>query len=152
MCSRAALASLGAHGESYARAATAPTAPLPCTSAPNRGGRQDLTARWLRMGDEEAHRMSMAFLRDDAEGEMPRRHYNLPDRDDPGYDRAAARALLEATRVDETQLAERATGYYWGEPKLRPYAEEIRLEAERTGDERMEQLARRFQRTVVRNG
>ena len=72
---------------------------------------------------------------------------NLPDRDDPGYDRAAARALLEATRRDETQLAERATGYYWGEPKLRPYAEEIRIEAEAAGDERMEQLARRFQRT-----
>ncbi len=91
--------------------------------------------------------MSMAFLRDDAEGEMPRRFYDLPDRDDPGYDRAAARALLEATRRDETQLAERATGYYWGEPCLRPYAEEIRKEAELAGDERLEQLARRFQRT-----
>jgi hypothetical protein len=91
--------------------------------------------------------MSMAFLRDDAEGEMPRRFYDLPPRDDPGYDRAAARALLEATRVDETQLAERATGYYWGEPKLHEYAEEIRKEAEAKGDDRMEQLARRFQRT-----
>jgi hypothetical protein len=90
--------------------------------------------------------MSMAFLRDDAEGEMPRRFYDLPARDDPEFDRAATRALLEATRADETQLAERATGYYWGEPKLRPYAEEMRVEAERTGDERMEQLARRFQR------
>ncbi len=92
--------------------------------------------------------MSMAFLRDDAEGEMPRRHYGLPARDDPEYDRVATRALLEATRVDETQLAERATGYYWGEPRLRPYAEEIRVEAEAKGDERMEQLARRFQRTA----
>ena len=90
--------------------------------------------------------MSMAFLRDDAEGEMPRRFYDLPDRDDPEYDRAATKALLEATRVDETQLAERATGYYWGEPKLREYAEEIRAAAEQAGDDRMEQLARRFQR------
>lgn len=90
--------------------------------------------------------MSMAFLRDDAEGEMPRRHYGLPPRDDPEYDRVAARALLEATRVDETQLAERATGYYWGEPCLHVYAEEIRVEAEAKGDDRMEQLARRFQR------
>jgi len=90
--------------------------------------------------------MSMAFLRDDAEGEMPRRFYDLPDRDDPGYDRAATRALLEATRVDETQLAERATGYYWGEPKLHVYAEEIRAAAELANDERLEQLARRFQR------
>ena len=53
--------------------------------------------------------MSRAFLRDDAEGEMPRRNYGLPDRDDPEFDRVAARALLEAARVGETQLAERAT-------------------------------------------
>ena len=75
---------------------------------------------------------------------MPRRNYALPDRDDPDYDRAAAHALLEAARVQETQLAERATGYYWGEPRLKPYVEEIRLEAERSNDDRLEQLARRF--------
>jgi hypothetical protein len=88
--------------------------------------------------------MSQAFLRDDAEGEMPRRHYDLPDRDDPGFDRAAARALLEAARVNETQLAERATGYYWGEPRLRPYVQEMLVEAERSKDDRLEQVARRF--------
>src|SRR5688572_21051139 len=90
--------------------------------------------------------MSRAFLRDDAEGEMPRRNYALPARDDPGYDRAAARALLEAARVNETQLAERATGYYWGEPRLRPFVEQILGEAERANDERLEQVARRFLR------
>ena len=90
--------------------------------------------------------MSRAFLRDDAEGEMPRRNYALPERDDPEYDRAAARALLEAARVNETQLAERATGYYWGEPLLRPYVEEMRAEAERVGDDRLEQVARRYLR------
>lgn len=90
--------------------------------------------------------MSRAFLRDDAEGEMPRRHYNLPDRDDPEFDRVAARALLEAARVGETQLAERATGYYWGEPGLRPFVQELLAEAERTKDERLEQLAQRFLR------
>ena len=90
--------------------------------------------------------MSRAFLRDDAEGEMPRRHYDLPARDDPGFDEAAARALLEAARVNETQLAERATGYYWGEPRLRPYVERVLTEAERAGDERLEQVARRFLR------
>lgn len=90
--------------------------------------------------------MSMAFLRDDAEGEMPRRNYALPDRSDPDYDRAAARALLEAARVGETQLAERATGYYWGEPRLHPYVEAMRVEAEQSQDERGEQLARRFLR------
>ncbi|MBA3889301.1 MAG: hypothetical protein H0X64_02115 [Gemmatimonadaceae bacterium] len=90
--------------------------------------------------------MSRAFLRDDAEGEMPRRNYALPERDDPDFDRIAAQALLEAARVGETQLAERATGYYWGEPRLAPHVERILAEAERTSDERLEQLARRFLR------
>jgi hypothetical protein len=90
--------------------------------------------------------MSMAFLRDDAEGEMPRRNYGLPPRDDPEFDPTAARALLEAARAGETQLAERATGYYWGEPRLRPHVEALRAEAERAGDDRLEQLARRFLR------
>ena len=90
--------------------------------------------------------MSRAFLRDDAEGEMPRRNYALPDRDDPDYDRAAARALLEAARVNETQLAERATGYYWGEPALHLYVRAIAAEAEAAGDDRLEQVARRFLR------
>ena len=77
---------------------------------------------------------------------MPRRNYALPARDDLDYDRAAARALLEAARVNETQLAERATGYYWGEPKLRAYVEQMRAEAEAAGDERLEQVARRYLR------
>ena len=77
---------------------------------------------------------------------MPRRNYGLPERDDPGYDRAAARALLEAARVSETQLAERATGYYWGEPALRPYVAEMLAEAEQAQDDRLEQVARRFLR------
>jgi hypothetical protein len=90
--------------------------------------------------------MSRAFLRDDAEGEMPRRNYALPERDDPEFEPAAARALLDAARVNETQLAERATGFYWGEPRLRPYVEKILIEAERAKDDRLEQLARRFLR------
>jgi hypothetical protein len=77
---------------------------------------------------------------------MPRRDYNLPARDDPDFDRAAARALLEAARVNETQLAERATGYYWGEPLLKPYVEIMLAEAEHSHDERLEQVARRFLR------
>jgi hypothetical protein len=90
--------------------------------------------------------MSRAFLRDDAEGEMPRRHYDLPERDDPSFDLAAARALLDAARVNETQLAERATGYYWGEPRLRSQVEQILAEAERADDDRLAQVARRFLR------
>ncbi len=90
--------------------------------------------------------MSMAFLREDAEGEMPRRNYGLPPRDDPGFDRAAAQALLDAARVGETQLAERATGYYWGEEQLKPWVELLRADAERNGDDRLAQLAERFLR------
>jgi hypothetical protein len=90
--------------------------------------------------------MSMAFLRDDAEGEMPRRNYGLPAREDPDFDRAAARALLEAARAGETQLAERVTGYYWGEPKLHEHVAVVLAEAEQAGDDRLEQLARRFLR------
>lgn len=77
---------------------------------------------------------------------MPRRDYNLPARDDPEFDRAAAHALLEAARVSETQLAERATGYLWGEPRLRPYVEAALVEAEQAGDERLETVARRYLR------
>ena len=90
--------------------------------------------------------MSRAFTNEDAEGGVPRRNYGLPDRDDPEYDRIAARTLLEAARVGETEIAERATGYYWGEPALKPYVQEILEEAERTQDDRLEQLARRFVR------
>ena len=59
---------------------------------------------------------------------------------------AAAIALLEAARVNETQLAERATGFYWGEPRLKPFVEEMLAEAVRSKDERLEQVARRFLR------
>jgi hypothetical protein len=45
-----------------------------------------------------------------------------------------------------TPIAERATGYYWGEPLLRPYVEEFRAAAEAAGDDRLEQVARRYLR------
>ena len=48
--------------------------------------------------------------------------------------------------VGETESAENATGYYWGEPKLRDHVRRILAEAERSGDDRLEQLARRFLR------
>jgi len=63
--------------------------------------------------------MSRAFVNEDAGGAAPRRGYGLPSRDDPGFDAAAAEALLEAARTGETESAEAATGYYWGEPRLR---------------------------------
>jgi hypothetical protein len=88
--------------------------------------------------------MSRAFVNEDADGGVPRRDYHLPPRDDPGYDAAAAKALLEAARAGETASAEQATGYFWGEPRLAPFVREILRRAEENGDDRLEQLARRY--------
>ena len=43
--------------------------------------------------------MSRAFVNEDAGGTAPRRGYGLPPREDPGFDAAAAEALLEAARA-----------------------------------------------------
>ncbi len=88
--------------------------------------------------------MSRAFVKEDAGGGAPKRHYGLPPRDDPGFDAAAATALLEAARVGETASAEQATGYYWGEPKLHAHVRRILERAHAEHDERLEQLAERF--------
>lgn len=90
--------------------------------------------------------MSRAFVNEDAGGGWPRRNYHLPERDDPAFDAAAASALLEAARAGETASAEDATGYRWGEPKLAPHVRRILKQAEKDGDDRLEQLARRFLR------
>ncbi|HEY0971400.1 MAG TPA: hypothetical protein VGE02_10590 [Gemmatimonadales bacterium] len=90
--------------------------------------------------------MSRAFVNEDAGGGPPRRDYGLPPRDDPGFDAAAAAALLEAARVGETASAEAATGYYWGEPKLREHVERLLARAGSEGDDRLAQLAERFLR------
>jgi hypothetical protein len=92
--------------------------------------------------------MSRAFVREDAGDDVPRRHFALPHPDDPGYNAAAALALLDAAREGQTQEAEAATGYRWGEPTLWPHIEKLleqelaRPEAEQ--DRRYVQLARRF--------
>jgi len=90
--------------------------------------------------------MSRAFVREDADDDRPKRTYTLPPRDDPDYDQAAARALLEGARIGETFAAEEATGYQWGEPKLRPHVEQILRWAREARDERLEQVAERFLR------
>jgi hypothetical protein len=91
--------------------------------------------------------MSRAFVNEDA-GQWgdPSRRYVLPDRDDPDFDATAAEALLDAARDGQTGSAEMATGYYWGETRLRPYVEQILVRATENGDERLKQLARRFLR------
>ena len=91
--------------------------------------------------------MSRAFVKEDAGGwGDPGKRYSLPSRNDPGYDEAAAEALLEAARAGDTGSAESATGYYWGERKLRPFVEKILARAETDGDERLAQLAARYLR------
>jgi len=90
--------------------------------------------------------MSRAFVNEDAGGPAPRRGYGLPARHDPGYDAAAADALLEAARAGETESAEAATGYYWGEPRLHDHVRHILARARAAGDERLIQLAERWLR------
>ena len=89
--------------------------------------------------------MSRAFVNEDAgQWGNPARRFNLPDREDAGFDRAAAEAMLEAAREGDTGSAEMATGYYWGEPKLKPYVEDILERVRGENDDRMIQLAERF--------
>ena len=88
--------------------------------------------------------MSRAFVKEDAGG--PERRFSLPAKDDPGYDAAAAQALLEGANVGDSYSAELATGYRWGEPKLKPHVEKILAAARGEGNERLEQLAERFLR------
>lgn len=90
--------------------------------------------------------MSRAFVNEDAGGGAPSRRFVLPSRDDPGFDAAAAAALLEGARTGDTESAEAATGYYWGEPALRKHVQRLLARARAEGDERLEQLAERFLR------
>lgn len=89
--------------------------------------------------------MSRAFVDDDRDDSgRPRRKFDLPPRDDPAFEAAAARALLEAAREGVTGDAEQATGFYWGDAALRDHVEAIRKRAAADGDDRLEQLAERF--------
>ena len=91
--------------------------------------------------------MSRAFVNEDAgQWGNPARRFNLPDRDDPGFDRAAAEALIEAAREGDTGSAEMATGYYWGERKLRPFVERMLERARADRDEPRTRAAERFLR------
>jgi hypothetical protein len=93
--------------------------------------------------------MSRAFLRDDPPDLRPQLNHRLPPRDDPGYDEAAANALLEGARVSEILAAEEATGYRWGETRLRPFVEQRLQQAIAAKDDRLEQVAERFLRKPV---
>lgn len=93
--------------------------------------------------------MSRAFVNEDAASEPPRR-FALPPLDDPGYDAAAAFAMLEAARDGDTRAAEEATGYRWGAEQLRPHVERL-LDQERERpmaqqDARLITVAKRYLR------
>ena len=87
--------------------------------------------------------MSRAFVNEDAAG-GPRKDYHLPPRDDPDYEAAAAAVLLEAARGGDTASAEDATGFRWGDSALAEHVRRLGKAAEKTGDERLAQLAKRF--------
>jgi hypothetical protein len=86
--------------------------------------------------------MSRAFVKEDHD-DVPSR-FELPPRDDPEFDQAAAWALLEGADRGDSLSAEVATGYRWGEAALRPHVELILAHARKRHDDRLEQLAVRF--------
>jgi hypothetical protein len=88
--------------------------------------------------------MSRAFVSEDQDGPDPRHRFPLPPAGDPGYDDAAARALIQGAHEGDSAAAEEATGYRFGEPKLVPYVMGILEGARKDGNDRLEQLAERF--------
>ena len=88
--------------------------------------------------------MSRAFVSEDSSGPGPEQRYRLPPREDPGFEAAAARALIQGANEGDSAGAEEATGYRFGEPILIPYVLEILETARREKHDRMEQLAERF--------
>ncbi|MFV1987518.1 MAG: hypothetical protein ACC682_09550 [Gemmatimonadota bacterium] len=95
--------------------------------------------------------MSRAFVNEDATFE-PEPRYNLPERESPYYDEAAARALLDGANVGNTRSAEKATGYVWGEAALIPHIDALLSEAADIGDDRTVTLCRRFIRKAGTDG
>jgi hypothetical protein len=88
--------------------------------------------------------MSRAFVGEHESWGDPGYRIPLPPRDDPGFDAAAAEAILEAARAGQTGSAEMATGYYWGEPRLFGAVRAILEKARTANDERLVELAERY--------
>ena len=85
--------------------------------------------------------MSRAFVREDDHEQEP--EYRLPEPDSPYYAEAAAWALIQGADAGNSSSAEVATGFRWGDPHLVEEVREILESAERDGEERVAQLARR---------
>jgi hypothetical protein len=94
--------------------------------------------------------VSRAFINEDAGDVAPRPEYDLPDKSDPGFPRAAARALLEGARVGDSFSAEEATGYRWGDPALLSFVRVALHDAEEFGDDRLAQVAERYIRQATK--
>ena len=92
--------------------------------------------------------MSRAFVNEDA-GSEPEPRYVLPEPESEHFDRAAALALIEGANAGNRRSAEAATGYRWGEPRLRTEMERILEDAEDRDQPRVAQLARRFLRRAT---
>jgi hypothetical protein len=90
--------------------------------------------------------VSRAFVKEDGPDLPSARGFELPPREHPGFMLAAARALLAGAHVADTAAAEAATGFFWGDPALLAEMRELLLEAEASGNDRQETLARRFLR------
>jgi hypothetical protein len=89
--------------------------------------------------------MSRAFVNEDAgQSEEPR--YSLPEPGSPGYEEAAAWALLEGADIGDSRSAEHATGFDFGDPRLIPQVQQILEAARGRGEDRVAQLAKRFLR------
>ena len=96
--------------------------------------------------------MSRAFVNEDASGPEDRPRFTLPEPGAPGYDAAAALAMLEGAREGFTRDAEEATGYRWGDRALVAHIERlIDQEMARPADERddrLVQVGRRYLRAA----
>lgn len=92
--------------------------------------------------------MSRAFVNDDAGGPDSRARYPLPPPGDPGFEEAVAWALLRGANEGDSQGAEEATGYLWGDARLAGIMTRLRDEAVEREDDRMETLANRYLRAV----
>jgi len=87
--------------------------------------------------------MSRAFVNEDA-GQSQEPRYSLPEPGSPGYEEAAAWALLEGADAGDSRSAEHATGFAWGDARLIPQVQQILETARGRGEDRVAQLAKRF--------
>jgi len=90
--------------------------------------------------------VSRAFVKEDDHQDEP--DYRLPDPESPYYAESAAWALIQGADEGDSRSAELATGYRWGDPDLTAQVTQILENAERDGEDRVAQLARRFLRAA----